>query len=112
MFLGVISYGIYLWHVVVIDETLKLNVFGVRHTFFAKFNFFEVTVVTLVFTVILATLSWYALEKPVIAFSHRPGRLPAAVDRKRRRADSEGPARSELPLAADGVVAFEPTATE
>jgi len=112
VFLGIISYGIYLWHVPVIDESLKLNMYGTRHGF-PRFDFFEVTAVTLVCTALLATASWYALEKPVIAFSHRRRLVPWG---RGLRPDTPSVAHAgpEAPTAASttGEVILEPSTAD
>ena len=119
VFLGIISYGIYLWHVPVLDELIKHGAFGVSHGA-PRFNFPVVTAVTLACTVVIATVSWYALEKPLIAFSHRPGMLLSAFG-LRRSARGETPAapdptraadRSGTTPASDGFVALESTTSD
>lgn len=71
--LGAISYGIYLWHVPVIDEILGTPLFGYRGSGPPRENF-TITAITLVFTALVAAVSWYFLEKPLIQFSRDPGR--------------------------------------
>jgi peptidoglycan/LPS O-acetylase OafA/YrhL len=86
VFLGVISYGIYLWHVPMIDEAQKLKLFGASHAggFQPHFDFFEVTLVILVMTVAVATASWFLLERPLIRFSHRPRLLAESIGKWQR----------------------------
>jgi len=120
VFLGIISYGIYLWHVPVIDATLKFNVYGGRNTHEPRFEFFEVTAVTIALTGLLAIGTWYALEKPLIALSHRPRLLPPVL-RWRRRLAPEAPVAPDAlgaprdpgtSPASDGFVALESTTSD
>ncbi len=69
VFIGTISYAIYLWHVPVLYETsiiahrLHLTP-AVPH-----FNFFVITAETLAVTIVLAVASWYLIERPAIRLS-------------------------------------------
>jgi len=66
-FIGLISYGIYLWHPVAIDRLSKLkddNKF--TGTFTA--GFWSVLAIILVFSVVCATVSYYVLERPIMRF--------------------------------------------
>jgi peptidoglycan/LPS O-acetylase OafA/YrhL len=54
-YLGVISYGIYLWHVIVI-LTLKK---------FPDLSSGNRLILTLAFTIVLASASWHLIEKPL-----------------------------------------------
>ena len=69
--LGAISYGIYLWHVPVIDDSRYTPLWGqgIRAT---EREFPTITAITLVFTALVAAVSWYFLEKPLIQFSRYP----------------------------------------
>ena len=117
VFLGIISYGIYLWHVPVIDEANKLHLFGVSQGF-PRFNFFEVSAFTLVVAGLIATASWFALEKPMIAFSHRHRLLPLGVGVRRRKTPTAAteappaPVAPLTPLTAGSVVALEPSTSD
>jgi peptidoglycan/LPS O-acetylase OafA/YrhL len=77
-FLGTLSYGFYLWHLTVIDELA-------RHQFRADYGAVAFVAVSLLITVLLATASWYGLERPVQRAARRwlagrgPGREPASV---------------------------------
>lgn len=55
IYLGQISYGIYLWHAIVILFLLKYGALG-------KFAFLLITLAT---TITLATISWVFIEKPI-----------------------------------------------
>jgi peptidoglycan/LPS O-acetylase OafA/YrhL len=85
LFLGAVSYGIYLWHVPLMDKMLTLNVFG-SFSGPPRANFFEITALTLVLTVAAASVSWYLLEKPLVRFSHR--RHPVSSLLQRWRSDA------------------------
>lgn len=56
VFLGQISYGIYLWHFIVIMLLLKYASLG-RVAFLGS---------TLLLTVVMAAFSWYFIEKPIV----------------------------------------------
>lgn len=89
-FLGTISYAFYLWHWAVIDE-LATDGFR-RHAGDVAF-----VVASLVITVLLATASWYGLERPV---QHAARRWLA----RRGAAADEPPSVLDMPAA-------EPTAS-
>jgi peptidoglycan/LPS O-acetylase OafA/YrhL len=72
-FIGLISYGIYLWHPIAIDRLSKLKD---DNKFTGGFNagFWPVLVAVLVFSIVTATLSYYALERPIMRFKDpKPG---------------------------------------
>jgi peptidoglycan/LPS O-acetylase OafA/YrhL len=83
VFLGTISYGIYLWHEGWIDRYLAwtdLPVFGVYlsdvpvawHTnHWWSVPWLTFLAVVLVLTIATATASWYALERPILRAAHR-----------------------------------------
>jgi peptidoglycan/LPS O-acetylase OafA/YrhL len=72
--LGAISYGIFLWHPFVIDVTYLATGWPVFSG-----DYLTVFVITLSGALVLASMSWYALERPVQRWG---GRWPA---RRRRR---------------------------
>ncbi len=71
VFLGVISYAIYLWHVPLIDETSKMAARLHLTPPVPRFNFFAITGVILILTTIVAIASWYLVERPAIRFSRQ-----------------------------------------
>ncbi len=78
VFLGQISYGIYLWQLLVIGRWVSAPAYGggeplpARHPG-AQFNvaFWPTLAWTLVVTIALATASWYLVEKPWARFRDR-----------------------------------------
>jgi peptidoglycan/LPS O-acetylase OafA/YrhL len=82
--LGVISYGIYLWHVAFIDlflvwDDTPLNVFAVPEL--SATGAIAMLVFTLAGTIAVAAASWYFLERPILGRKDRrrgPAPLPAA----------------------------------
>ena len=63
MWLGLVSYGIFLWHYAIV-----LSV-GPRH---GTGGFLFLTAITLLVSVACAAISYYGLEKPVMRFKYRP----------------------------------------
>ncbi|MGI9196719.1 MAG: acyltransferase family protein [Candidatus Nanopelagicales bacterium] len=73
VYLGTISYGVFLWHLVLlrfIQDGLGLPVFGG--------GFWIVWPLVVVASVIVASISWFSLERPLQAWSHRPQRVSVA----------------------------------
>jgi peptidoglycan/LPS O-acetylase OafA/YrhL len=70
VFLGLISYGIYLWHLTVIalvrDEWWGQPI--------GQVGFWKLLVPVFVFTVIIATVSYYVVERPTIDLARRASR--------------------------------------
>jgi peptidoglycan/LPS O-acetylase OafA/YrhL len=86
---GTISYGIYLWHMLVI---VRLTGTGAWHGTATN------TVLVLALTAAIATTSWVAVERPAMRRNNR--RLTPQQDRGRfptQRARRRGPRRSVLP---------------
>jgi peptidoglycan/LPS O-acetylase OafA/YrhL len=74
-FLGVISYGIYLWHLTV-AAMVRDWWWDRDHT---TLPVWELLIPVFVFTVIVATVSWYVIERPCIDLSRR--KLRRRLDR-------------------------------
>jgi peptidoglycan/LPS O-acetylase OafA/YrhL len=72
--LGLISYGIYLWHVTVLQVLEDLGFQRSLHFH----PFLVVTAVTLVLTSAVAAASWYLAEQPILRWGSRPWRRPRA----------------------------------
>jgi peptidoglycan/LPS O-acetylase OafA/YrhL len=86
VFLGAVSYGIYLWHVPLMDKMISLNVFGSSSPGPPQANFFEIAALTLVLSVAVAAVSWYLLEKPLIRFSQHRHSVSGMLQRWRHDA--------------------------
>jgi peptidoglycan/LPS O-acetylase OafA/YrhL len=83
--LGLISYGIYLWHVTVLQVLEEL---GFQRSL--RFHpFLVVTAVTLALTCAIAAASWYLAERPLLS-------LPR--DRRARQQDRDERQRGHLPV--------------
>ncbi len=76
-FLGSISYGTYLWHMIVVKQVERWTHHGV-----VPLDYFVWLALVFAITLPIATLSWYFVEKPLIAVSHR--RRRAGVSRAPR----------------------------
>jgi peptidoglycan/LPS O-acetylase OafA/YrhL len=70
--LGLVSYGIYLWHVTVLQVLEKLGFQRSLHFH----PFIVVTIVTLAATCLIAAASWYGAERPILRAGSRPWRRP------------------------------------
>lgn len=98
-YLGAISYAIYLWHVPII---YKLDIIAYRlhlTPLQPRLNFFAITGIVLVLTLVVAVASWHLIEKPTISLS-RAGYRSLCVAKLLRR--------PTLPIAADGEVVISP----
>jgi peptidoglycan/LPS O-acetylase OafA/YrhL len=90
-FLAAISYGVYLYHSRVIDVlTMYAFPFIYRGYPFTPEQYYIACSAMLIVSVIVATISWYAIERPLLRA------IPKLV-LKRRSAPSVRPARSDLP---------------
>ncbi|MGK5497880.1 acyltransferase family protein [Streptomyces sp. URMC 125] len=86
LFLGKISFGVYLWHEIVINVWLKNgSMFGASPVptpqFRGHMGFWELLVFTMAITVVIATASYYLLERPIMRLGRpsrtAPGTVPA-----------------------------------
>ncbi|GAA2601606.1 acyltransferase [Actinomadura fulvescens] len=111
--LGRVSYGIYLWHFAVMHVYLQPgsvfdgNARPIRELY-GTAGFIELELVTVIGAVLMATLSYYLLERPVSAwadqrFRDRKAGVPA-LERARRGVRSAGDPTAALP-AADAATA-------
>ena len=57
---GVVSYGVYLWHLTVMAELDEVG------SFISPVSFVSLTFWSVVFSVVLAAVSWFVLERPVM----------------------------------------------
>jgi peptidoglycan/LPS O-acetylase OafA/YrhL len=95
--LGLVSYGIYLWHH---DAILWLIDRGVLDTFSGA-PFLALTALAVALTVPIAGLSYYLVERPVLRFKDR--RPDRGVSRPERRAAPAGaPAAGAAPGESSG----------
>lgn len=92
VYLGTISYGIFLWHLVLLR--LIIDVFDIP--VFAG-GFWPLLTGTLAVSVIAATASWYAIERPIQRLTHG-GRLRSAWNLSENQPADR--ARTELPSQA------------
>jgi peptidoglycan/LPS O-acetylase OafA/YrhL len=86
--MGIISYGFYLWHVPVLMVLRGYDLLPL--------NPFLGTAVALVPSLALATLSWFACERPVL-------RWTARHERRRARESGERAAAGDAPLRGRGA---------
>ncbi|RSN18196.1 acyltransferase [Streptomyces sp. WAC 05977] len=80
-FAGKISFGIYLWHVVIVEYWFANgSIFGVEAVhdivFRGTTGFWPMLAFVLGFTVIAATLSYYLIERPAQRLRHRRTKAP------------------------------------
>ncbi|MBA8953044.1 acyltransferase family protein [Actinomadura namibiensis] len=95
-YLGKISYGVYLWHMAAMHFYLQPGtVFGgearTLDQLYAKSGFWALEAATLTGAVILASLSYFLLERPIMRWADRRFADPG------RRAVRPGPAGSVVP---------------
>jgi len=89
LWLGLISYGIYLWHVTVLQVLEELGFQRSLHWH----PFLVVTAVTLVATSAVAAASWYLAERPLLSLTPRRTR-----DRRAREQDRDEREAGHLPV--------------
>lgn len=70
VWLGLISYGIFLWHYPVMQGLVDLGALDL----FPTLQFPALAVLTLAITIVPAALSFYLIERPLLAWSRRRGR--------------------------------------
>lgn len=68
--IGIVSYGVFLWHYDWINQLVDFGL--LRHVHSFKFPVLFAVVVVL--TLATATLSWFVVERPALAFKNRPPR--------------------------------------
>ena len=78
--IGLISYGIFLWHHPIAVKLTELHDRGL----FGSFRMLGITAATLAIAIACATLSYYLVERPILRYKDRPFR------RSRKRAVSAG----------------------
>jgi peptidoglycan/LPS O-acetylase OafA/YrhL len=71
--LGVISYGIFLWHHPIVGEMAKQD--------WGDWRFLGMTLSTAAIAITCATLSYYLVERPLLRFKHRSRERRDAVAR-------------------------------
>ena len=77
VFLGTISYGIYLWHLTTIGVLERLDLLPTWHPFLS------LAALTLALTVLVSAASWFWWERPLLRAGSRPWRRaprPPAAD--------------------------------
>jgi peptidoglycan/LPS O-acetylase OafA/YrhL len=89
LWLGLISYGIYLWHVTVLQVLEDLGFQRSLHWH----PFLVVTAVALVATSAVAAASWYLAERPLLSLTPRRTR-----DRRAREQDRDEREAGHLPV--------------
>lgn len=88
--LGMISYGLYLWHLIVVKQVEEWSRNGDIAT-----NVFLWLALVLAIAIPIAALSWYLVEKPLVALSHRMGRRSGATGGAPQRSSRPRPQDSE-----------------
>jgi len=86
--LGTISYGFYLWHVPVL---MVLRGYGLL-----PLDPVAGTLVALVPALAVSTLSWFALERPILRWTARRNRRDGAAELGHRGTDRRGSGRGEV----------------
>jgi len=80
VYLGLVSYGIYLWHWFMLRIVADWLDWPLYHG-----NWFVVLLLTLPIVVFAASVSWFGLERPILRLAHRvaPGSRAANAERAR-----------------------------
>jgi len=89
LWLGLISYGIYLWHVTVLQAGEEIGFQRSLHWH----PFLVVTALTLVITCAVAAASWYLAERPLLSLTPRRAR-----DHRAREQDRDEREAGHLPV--------------
>ena len=80
VYLGTISYGIYLWHQAFIEKVHQWG--GWSHNALPNGPYLQMVIPVLAMTIVVASLSWYLVERPLLRRKDRPlfgGPTPARV---------------------------------
>jgi peptidoglycan/LPS O-acetylase OafA/YrhL len=77
VFIGVVSYGFYLWHVPILDE-LHDHVLHWKH---GAGNFWTLSIVAYLLSLAIGAASWYVVERPALRLRHRVRRRSPSVAR-------------------------------
>jgi peptidoglycan/LPS O-acetylase OafA/YrhL len=75
--LGLVSYGIYLWHQAWLTKALQWTGNAVSTNHYPQGPFWEILVITLACTIPTAAVSYYLLERPLLRFGGRRPARPA-----------------------------------
>jgi peptidoglycan/LPS O-acetylase OafA/YrhL len=78
--LGLVSYGIFLWHHPIAVKLSEVD----HHGWFPGFRMLGITAATFAIALVCATISYYVLERPILRYKDRP------FGRRRRRPVSAG----------------------
>jgi peptidoglycan/LPS O-acetylase OafA/YrhL len=84
--LGTLSYGMYLWHFVLI--------YVLRAAHLWPHELFPAMALTLVGSIVLAAISWYGLERPIVRWAHRSTTRDPLPDELTDRASTTSPQRA------------------
>ncbi len=72
--LGVVSYGIYLWHEAALDLFLRWRDLDLPNSFPEPYHFGLMTLFMLAVSIPLAAVSYYLVERPALSLKNRPVR--------------------------------------
>jgi peptidoglycan/LPS O-acetylase OafA/YrhL len=85
--LGTVSYGVFLWHLWVL-----LELYRVQHRPAFTGDMLSTYVATFAVTLVVASISWYCLERPLLTLTARPrGGRRLSDDREPQRAHAQEP---------------------
>lgn len=81
VWIGTVSYGIYLWHTIVIDRVVD------RHSLADRGIGGALVLIGVMATlsIAIAAISWYTIERPILNFAARPHPIPARLTVALRR---------------------------